>query len=303
MSDKKPLLLVGDNPFHGVSHLSHERSRTRGNAINQADFAARLVTLAAENGADGFMFTVSGTTLAILEAIRKKEKNRNLRLYAIVPYAYEYVRLATQLGGMSGLGRGVAKRVVFSVNVKAMAHGLDGIVRMDPAALLKTYVLYEISRIKSTVGRNVRLESILLHEIITEMALALDMDWLVKSYIDFTSKLGIKPGFETRNFTYLVDRFRDWNVDFRRVVIATPFNKVGFQMNPSRLECERSLTDLAESNVIAMSILAAGYLKLPEAIEYVRTLTNLGGIVVGVSKEHHSKETFRLLKERLASVE
>lgn len=249
------------------------------------------------------MFTVSETTLAILEAIRDKGASRNLSLYAIVPYAYEYVRLTTQLGGMSGLARSLAKRVVFSMNLRAMTNGLSGVVRMDPVALLKAYVLYEISRIKSTIGRNARLESVLLHEIITEMALALDMDWLVKSYIDFMLKLGIKPGFETRNFTYLVDKFRSWNVDFRKVVIATPLNKVGFQMNPSKLECERSLTELTESNVIAMSILAAGYLRLPEAIEYVQTLTNVGGVVVGVSKERHSKETFRLLKERLANTE
>jgi len=302
MSGRKPLLLVGDNPFHGISHLSQERSRTRGDTIGHADFAAGLVMLAVENGADGFMFTASETTLAILEAIRNKGTSKDLRLYPIVPYAYEYVRLATQLGGMSGLARNMAKRVIFSMNMRAMANGLNGVVRMDPAALLKTYVLYEISRIKSKAGRNARLESVLLHEIITEMALALDMDWLIKSYVDFMLKLGITPGFETRNFTYLVAKFRRWNVDFRKVVIATPFNKAGFQMNPSRLDCERALAVVPESNVVAMSILAAGYLKLPEAIEYVQTLSNLKGIVVGVSKERHARETFELLKRRQMNV-
>lgn len=299
MSGKKPLLLVGDNPFHGISHLSQERSRTRGDAVSQADFAAGLVALAVENGADGFMFTVSETTLAILEAIRNKGTCRDLRLYAIVPYAYEYVRLATQLGGMSGLARNMAKRVVFSMNARAMANGLEGVVRMDPAALLKTYVLYEISRIKSKAGRNARLESVLLHEIITEMALALDMDWLVKSYVDFMLKLGITPGFETRNFAHLCGKFRTWNIDFRRVVTATPFNKAGFQMNPSRFECERALAAVPESNVIAMSILAAGYLKPTEAVEYVRDLRGLAGVVVGVSKSDHATSTFKFLNEKL----
>ena len=70
-------------------------------------------------------------------------------------------------------------------------------------------------------------------------------------------------------------------------------------MNPSRSECEKALTNLPEPNVIAMSILAAGYLKPTEAIRYIRSLPNLVGIVVGVSKEHHARETFKLLKERL----
>jgi hypothetical protein len=48
-----------------------------------------------------------------------------------------------------------------------------------------------------------------------------------------------------------------------------------------------------------MSILAAGYLKPPEAIKYIGSLPNLVGVVVGVSKEQHARETFKLLKERL----
>jgi hypothetical protein len=38
-------------------------------------------------------------------------------------------------------------------------------------------------------------------------------------------------------------------------------------MNPSRTECEEALANLPEPNVIATSILAVGYLKLPQARE------------------------------------
>ena len=178
--------------------------------------------------------------------------------------------------------------------------GLKGVIRTDPMALLKTYLIYEISRIKSSAGKQANLDSVLLHEIITDMALALDLDWLFKEYIDFVSKLEIKPGFETRNFAYLVNKFRDWGIDFKNVVVATPFNAVGFQMNPSREECEKALADVGSSSVIAMSVLAAGYLKPPEAIDYIKNLPNLKGVVVGVSKEHHARDTFKLLKERIA---
>ena len=46
-----------------------------------------------------------------------------------------------------------------------------------------------------------------------------------------------------------------------------------------------------------MSILAAGYLKPAEAIDYVRGLPNAEGIVVGVSNEQQARETFRLLRK------
>ena len=101
MNDKK-VLLVGDNPFHGVSHLSQERAVSRGEILNDPNYAADLVITSIENGADGFMFTVSETTLSILQIITKRQECNQLRLYAIVPYAYEFVRIAAVTGGIPG---------------------------------------------------------------------------------------------------------------------------------------------------------------------------------------------------------
>ena len=297
-NESEKMLLVGDNPFHGISHLSQERARVRGDAITHAEHAAKLVTTSIENGANGFMFSVSEITLSILRMIRETGGSERLRLYAIVPYAYEYVRLVTQIGVL-GLAKNFAKQIAVSGNVKAIAMGLKGVIRVDPVALMKTYLIYEISRIKSSAGKQANLDSVLLHEIITDMALALNLDWLFKSYVDFMLELGTKPGFETRNFVFLTNKFKEWSIDFEKIAIAAPFNKVGFQMNPSKDECEKALANLPETEVLAISVLAAGYLKPLEASKYLQTLPNLKGIVVGVSKETQARETFRLLKENL----
>ena len=292
--------LVGDNPFHGISHLSQERARERvglksDHAVEQA---AKLVRLSMQNGAEGFMFSVSETTLSVLKSLRQAEEKVEPDLYAIVPYAYEYVRLASQTGGVSGLAKRVVKQVATSLNLKAAAYGLYGIINnFDFSSFLKAYILYERSRIRSVAGKNARIKSILLHEIVTEMALALNMDWLFRSYVKFMSGLRIRPGFETRNFAYLVSKFREWQIDFGKVTIAAPFNKVGFQMNPSKEACEESLQIAAGSEIIAMSVLAAGYLRPTEAIDYIHGLPNIGAIVVGVSTEQHARQTFKFLKE------
>lgn len=287
-------LLVGDNPFHGISHLSQEQARKRGDYATSADNAAKLVLTALDNGADGFMFSVSETTLSILDIIRKIAPDRSFRLYALVPYAYEYVRLATQLGGIPGLAKRFSRQILFSGNMSAIAAGIKGVLLTDLASVLKTYLLYEISRIKSSSGKRVVLESVLLHEVITDMALALGLDWLFKSFIDFSLKRGIKPGFETRNFVYLVDKLESWNIDLSRVVIATPFNKIGFLMNPSKQACEEALAKHSDANIIAMSVLAAGYLKPAEALNYLRSTSNINAAVIGVSKLQQAKETFAL---------
>lgn len=294
MSNRKIELLVGDNAFHGISHLSQQRARERStkNDPSDVEYATRLVNLSLQNGADGFMFSVSETTLSILSSL---DRDKKPVLYAIVPYAYEYVRLATKAGGISGLAKHFSRRIVFSRNVIAVAPNMFGLLRANPSAFLNTYLIYELSRIKSTAGKHANLKSVLLHEVITDMALALDIDWFFKSYISFFSKSTIRPGFETRNYPYLVQKFKDWNIDMSKITIAASFNKVGFQMNPSKTECEYALHCSSGAQIVAMSILAAGYLKPLEALDYIQNLSNVNRVVIGVSNENQAKTTFQLL--------
>ncbi|MBS7646600.1 hypothetical protein KEJ24_02005 [Candidatus Bathyarchaeota archaeon] len=299
MNSQDKVLLVGDNPFHGISHLSQERSRTRGETPTNPTYAARLIGLAVENGANGFMFSVSEKTLTILDFLRKNGENNGLRLYVIVPYAYEYVRLACAAGGIPGLAKKLIKEIVFSGNLRAATSGLNGVFRSDPASLVKTYLLYEISRVKRSAGGKAKLESVLLHQLITDLCLSLGLDWVFRLYTEFLSKAGIIPGFNTGNFAFLVEKFREWNISLEDVVIAAPFNKVGFQMVPSREECEKALESLTKPSVVAISILAAGYLKPEEAVDYIAGLPNIKGVAVGVSKEKHATETFKLCRMRL----
>jgi hypothetical protein len=299
ISKNTRVLLVGDNPFHNISHLSQDRTRLRGKESTRPEYAANLILTSLENGANGFMFSVSETTLSILREIRERGEIGRLSLYAIVPYAFEYVRLTTQVGGISGLARRVAKEMALSGNVRAIAMGLEGILKADLASIMKAYLSYEISRITSSAGKKANLQSVLLHQVVTDMALALDLEWLFKSYVEFMLKLGITPGFNTGNFAYLVKKLKEWRIDLREVTIAAPFNKVGFQMIPSRKDCEKALACIPEPIVIVISILAAGYISPADAIEYIATLPNIKGVAVGVSKETHACETFRLLKEKL----
>jgi hypothetical protein len=298
MGNKQIGFLVGDNPFHGISHLSQERARARLGAgfMSDEERASQLVNISLQNGAHGFMFSVSETTLSALKSIPKGNKPE---LYAIVPYAYEYARLATSAGGFSGLAQKVIRQIVFSRNIFTVARDFVGLVRFDPSALLKTYLIYEISRIKSAAGKDCNLTSVMLHEIVTDMCLAFDLDWVFKYYVDFLLKRKIQPGFETRNFAYLVDKFNQWNIDLTKTAIVAPFNKVGFQMNPSKVACEKALERSSGARIIAMSVLAAGYLKPSEAITYVDSLPNITEVVVGVSNENQARETFRFFAQNL----
>jgi len=296
---KKFSLFVGDNPFHGISHLSQQKARERTLEQSQKSTlqAARIVERAVESGAEGFMFSVDEITLAIIRQLQKSSNSSQVRLYAIAPYAYEYVRRATQTGGVSGLAVNLAKEMVFSSNAKVLATNIGGLARFDLLAVLKTYVAYELSRIKTASTNNLKLEVFMLHEIITDMALALNMEQLFRGYIDFLERRHIRPGFETRNFSILVDKFRGWNIDLSKLTLTASFNKVGFQMCPTKQQCEEALKYASDAEVIAMSVLAAGYLKPAQAADYLTHLEGLSGAVIGVSKEQQAAETFQIFQK------
>jgi hypothetical protein len=293
------LLIVGDNPFQGISHLSQERARNRAAAVvSPADQSADVILAALNSGADGFSFSVGEATLSILQTLRERKKINQIKLYAMVPYAFEYVRIATQTG-TPGLVKRFAKQVTLSGDVRAVLEGMWSAVRVDPQGFMNTYLAYELSRIKSSAGKNANLVSVLLNEVVADMGLALDLEWLFRSFIKYLSKRGITPGFNTRNFPYLVRKFRQWGINLDDILIVTPFNKAGFQMNSSREECEKTLMTLSSPIVLAISVFAAGYLKPQDAADYLENLPNLKGVLAGVSTEKQAQETFQLFRNRL----
>lgn len=293
------LLLVGDNPFQGISHLSQERARSRGETIvSPPDKAANTVLASLKNGADGFCFSVSELTLSVLRTLYERRIIDQVNLYPMVPYAFEYVRVATQTG-TPGLVKRFAKQVTLSGDVKAIMEGLWSVARMSPKGFTKTYLAYELSRIRSSAGKQAKLVSVILNEVIADMGLALGFEWLFISFIDYLSKKRITPGFNTRNFPYLVRKFDEWGIELDETLIVTPFNKAGFQMNPSKEQCEATLANMSCPVVLAISVLAAGYYKPSMVVDYLASLDNLKGLIVGASNERQASETFRLFRESL----
>ncbi|MCW4029808.1 MAG: hypothetical protein NWE92_09220 [Candidatus Bathyarchaeota archaeon] len=292
------LLLVGDNAFQGVNHLSQDRARVRVNDITSPDYCAELVLTAIGNGADGFMFSVNDRMLSILGALKNKNPSVTLNLHAIVPSAVDYVRVSGQKG-MEGMVKDFTHQMITSHDAGAALACFQGVVKRDVKCLLAGLLSLEIDQIKSASGKKGELNSVLLHELLTDMALALDLKWFFESFIAEVQSHNVVAGFETRNFALLLKKIRQWRLSLDDVVLVAPFNSVGFQMNPSREECEAALNTLSEANVLAMNVLASGYLSVPEAVDYLKGLPNLRGVAVGVSKQAHAIETFQFLKQNL----
>ena len=293
------LFLVGDNPFLSISHLSQRKTRERLEDPTNPVFAASLLHLALKNGANGFTFSMCDSNLSILKHLELDGLPNGLGLYPVVPYAFEYVQKATQRGGISGLVKKLGWDMLKSGNLESLSYGVLTTITANPVSLMKAYLGYELSRLDSYINEKVRLESVFLHQLVTDLALALNMDWLLKDYAAFLLKKKITPGFNTGNFAYLVKKFDEWEIDLSKVLILAPFNNVGFQMAPSIEVCEGALRTLPTPIVIAMSVLAAGFVKPKDAASYISGLPNIKGVAIGVSKLSHAQDTFGFFNESL----
>jgi len=188
------LLLVGDNPFHGISHLSQERSRVRGDTPTNPEYAARLIGLTVScflSAIQHFQFWMFCGRMAIIMVCA-------CMLLCLTP--------TNMLGLLPGLAKKLVREIVFSGNLRAVASGLNGVVRSDLASLFKTYFLYEVSRVRRSAGGKAKLESVMLHQLITDLCLGLGLDWVFKFYTEFLLKKGVTPGFNTGNFALLVEK-------------------------------------------------------------------------------------------------
>jgi len=291
-------LLIGDNAFIGVSHLSHAQARQKLQQL-RLQTIVEVVREALSHGATGFTFTVHPTNFEILKALDDaKTLDAPLELLPVLPYAAGYIRALNEKG-MSGLARDVLSRLSSSDRAKVLLKGSVSAVTFDPVGMLNTYVDMELANILPM--KHAKVSAVLLHEVLTDLGVVFRSRNLFDRYMRHVrNSYNAIPGFVTRNFVRFVEFFQDSGLPLEDTLVMTPMNRIGFQMNPSRHACEECLSRLPTSNVIAMSILAGGYIGLEDAIEYLRGLSNLRGIVVGVSSKQHV-ETFTSLRRLFQS--
>jgi hypothetical protein len=278
-----------------VSHLSQERARERTDKLD-IESILEVICSALSSGATGYTFSTHPTNSQILDALGASGKvPGQFDLYPVVPYAEGYVRLANEKG-MTGLVNEVLSRLSLSDKAKFLVEGGFSAIKLDPVGMLRTYLDAELKGYLSVKPKNAALQGVLLAEVLTDLCLGFRETHLLNLFAQHVrDNYHVSPGFVTYNLARFVRLFEEAGLSLKDIIIMTPFNSLGYQMSPSRDACESSLSSLRGAHVIAMSIMAGGYLRLDEATDYLSTLPNLSGIAVGVSSKEHAQETFTKL--------
>jgi len=289
-------LLVGDNSFIGVSHLSQDRARERAEKLKVASIV-KIIETAVDAGASGYTFSTHPINLQILAELKSSDKLKNeLELDPVLPYAQSYVRLANEKG-MRGLVDETLNKLPVLDRAKTVIETGFSAIRLDPIGLMKSYLDLELKSYLNVKPENSNIRTVLLHEVVTDLCLGLRNVGMFEAFAKHVrEKYHASPGFVTYNLVRFVEVFREAGLPLQGITIMTPFNSIGFQMSQSRQSCEDCLSTLNEGDVIAMSVLAGGYSKLDEAVSYITGLPKLSGVAVGVSSEEHARDTFAKLR-------
>ncbi|AEH07276.1 hypothetical protein [Methanothermococcus okinawensis] len=282
-------IVLGHNQFFGVNHLSQDAARSRVEKFSQMKNIGDVIKYSLDNNVKGMMLSTHPKAKDILSYLKNEGLADEINFYPMLPYAQGYVRKANEKGVM-GLFNEIFGSVSTSKKLKILFKGGMGVLQQDIGKLLSTLIDIELIPFN-----DLNVKAVFFHNVFADLALAMDAEEIFGTYIDHVKdEYDAIPSFGTFNFARMVMKFDEWG--FKKPLIMASFNKVGFQMNPSKEECERVLNEY-DVDVMAMSTLAAGYLKPKEAYEYLGTLPNIKSVVVGVSTKEHADETFGLIRK------
>ena len=256
-------ILVGDNPFIGVSHLSQEKARVEAEH-SSLENKVRVLEAAVDAGATGFTFSTHPANLELLEELGRRDTGviESLDYYILTPYAYSYVARASA-EGTARLARSILRELAGG-GLVSLAGGL---LARDPARLAALFLEHEAKPYLRLLPEG-RVKALLLHEVPTEIMLSFrltDLYFRLKGLVE--DRLHVRLGLETRNMGFLASLFERKPAPS---YIMTPLNPLGFQMAPSRNMAEEAVRRLSgASRIIAISILAAGAIGMEEALSYL----------------------------------
>ena len=274
-------MILGHNQFIGVDHRSEERAWDKSVQFSNPTRILEVAQAASESGYTGMVIEPHPRMLDFLK-LYNRHGTFKMRYYLQVPYIQGYV----QRMGQSGI-----KGLIWDLMIKSRPSDLFnacvrsgiGILRNDYLPLALSGLALEVSQFK-----DYEIESVLLHNVATDLLLSLGLQDCLEDYIHFSHDiLGIRAGLVTLNFPLLASALGDKSSS--PSIIVTPINPAGFDMNPSKDAVERAL-QAYRGEIMAMNVLGGGAFSVSESASYLRSLPRVQSVLIGASTKEHLVE-------------
>lgn len=283
-------ILLGDNQFFGVNHMSEEKARAQAIRFQTVDAIIEVLDIAYDEGIRAFMCTTHEQIAAVCDHVRAHpERYRDLVFYPCMPYAHKYANAVTEQGLLNAVRTFLpAENPLASLlkgGLSLAQKDIDGIAELLVSAEMKMF-------------RGLSTPIVFMQNVLTDMLLGLDIRHAFVLFADIVrEKYSAEPGFITMNMVRLLDVLDE--LGFEDPIVCANVNKLGFRMCGGQAAYEEAIAT-RRFRPVAMSVFASGAVPAREAIQYVCDQPGIQSIVFGASSRGHISETKRLIEELTA---
>jgi hypothetical protein len=278
-------LLLGDNQFFGVNHMSEEKARAQSMRFQNIQAVTDVLDNALDEGVKSFMCTTHDRIAMVCNHARENPvRYKDFMFMPCMPYAHKYANAVTEDGMIGALKRFMPSEGYFNT---ALRGGMS-LAKKDIEGITTLLIDAEM---KMFSGLNTPI--IFLQNVVVDLLLGLgfkDAFHIFARHVK--TRYNADPGFITMNMPRLLDVLEEVGVE--NPVVCSNINKIGFRMCGGYEAYERVLKE-KKFRAIAMSVFASGAIAPKEAIEWVCQQPNIEAIVFGASSRGNIRNTKELV--------
>lgn len=280
-------LLLGDNQFFGVNHMSEEKARAQAVRFQDTGAIIEVIDAAHAEGIRTFMCTTHERIAEVCDHVRENPvRYADYQFYPCMPYAHKYANAVSEFGMLGALKAFLPDEGFFNAAVrggKSLAtKDIEGMVTLLVDAEMKMF-------------RGLSTPVIFLQNVVVDLLLGLGFVDAFRMFADHVkSRYGAEPGFITMNLPRLLVMLDRAGVE--NPIVCSNINKIGFRVSGGADAYASVLAD-ARFRPIAMSVFASGAIPPAEALGWIHDQPRIESIVFGASSEANIRSTARLVRE------
>lgn len=285
-------LLLGDNQFFGVNHMSEERAHASAVRFQDAAAIIEVVDAALDAGVRSFMCTTHERIGEICEHVRRHpERYRDFVFLPCMPYAHKYANAVTELGMLGAVRSFLPEHGMLS----AALRGGRALAGKDVEGLITLLVDAEMKMFDGLAT-----PVVFLQNVVVDLLLGLRFDAAFSIFAEHVrSRYGAEPGFITMNLPMALDALERAGVD--DPIVCSNMNKLAFRVSGGTGSYDDVLATRTFQPV-AMSVFASGAIPPREALEWVSERPQIRSVVFGASTAQHIRSTVQIVEELWGSV-
>jgi hypothetical protein len=280
-------LLLGDNQFFGINHMSEERARAQAMRFRSLDAVVDVLDAAYDEGIRAFMCTTHERIAAVCDHVRAHpERYDGFSFHPCMPYAHKYANAVTESGVLGAVKRFLPDEGILDATIR----GGTSVAKRDIEGVTTLLVDAEMKMFDG-----LRTPVVYLQNVVVDLLLGLGFERAFRIFADHVSeRYDAEPGFITMNLPALLPALERQGIE--NPIVCSNINKIGFRMCGGT-EAYRAALRERRFRAVAMSVFASGAIPAPEALEWVCAQPNVRSIVFGASSGRNISSTRELVAE------